>query len=514
MKSFFRRLNGKEVLFLSLLSFVIVLSFLATIFSSFESIYSERVRYTGSISEGMIGNDIKDIKTNLITLLYSGLVRKSADKVMPNLAQKILLSEDGLVYKIFLQSAAKFSDSKNIESIDIEKSLEYAAKSNGDLSGIKFKILDNKSFTLTLKKKNSKLLSLLNFPIYPSSIVPSEIILNNTLVTSGPYNIKSSTLTPNTGKSNFILNRYNNGAENKPYLDTLNLTFYTNEKTAFEAFKNKEVQIVGGIAGDKLSQIQNNKSIHFATTTLSNTYTLFINQNKNEALQDVELRKAMSAAIDRAGIVSSVLGGFGAAKSALVPNVSSTTSFSFPNSVSYKGKQDGKPIEISITTLDTEELVKTSEYIANEWKKLGITSRVNVIKLNDLEETLKERNFDILLYGFSVNDVSDYTFFFHSRERNYPKLNIAHYVNKEVDSILDSKEISLSKLSSQLEKDMPVIFLYAPYYVIAVNDKNINPVSLHDNIYEWYSEKEKVLKIFNQNKTLNNIINKIEQTIY
>ena len=99
------------------------------------------------------------------------------------------------------------------------------------------------------------------------------------------------------------------------------------------------------------------------------------------------------------------------------------------------------------------------------------------------------------------------------------------FANKKVDGILeklkDSKNLSpadiddlTKELSLNIFEEMPIIFLYKPEFLIyngsgvniKLNKNVISPENKYDQIYKWYTQTEKVLKIFNQNK----IINKIE----
>lgn len=94
-------------------------------------------------------------------------------------------------------------------------------------------------------------------------------------------------------------------------------------------------------------------------------------------------------------------------------------------------------------------------------------------------QLLKDRAYDVLLYGLIIGSDPDQYPFWHSSQINFPGLNLSRYTNRTVDDLLVKARVAtdISTLSSlygkiqdQIISDRPTIFLYTPTYTYATND--------------------------------------------
>jgi len=144
-------------------------------------------------------------------------------------------------------------------------------------------------------------------------------------------------------------------------------------------------------------------------------------------------------------------------------------------------RKNGKLLEMEIVTADTAEYRKAAQIISGAWQEVGIKTRITFIPPKDItREVLRERNYDVLLYGILVGNDPDQFPFWHSSQIDYPGLNLARYANSDVDTILDTiretdDEAELVKLYTELQQkiseDIPAIFLYSPTYTYVLTDK-------------------------------------------
>ncbi len=177
-------------------------------------------------------------------------------------------------------------------------------------------------------------------------------------------------------------------------------------------------------------------------------------------------------------------------------------------------RQNGKNdvLRLSITTADTPEYIKTAEQIAQMWRSLGI--QTNVISVNSrqiVRDVLKERNYQILIYGEMIGADPDLYSFWHSTQSDYPGLNLAKFANRDADKLLESARTTLNtdsraklyqKFQGILASELPAIFLYSPTYIMAVS-KDIkgvetgNLVSPQDRLSGlnyWYTKTTRQIK--------------------
>lgn len=423
-----------------------------------------------------------------------------------------------------------------------------------------------------IKKTNStnvqNFLEILSYPII-SKNEKYDTNFSKNLITSSSFKIDSISKDSDGNVTNLNLKRYNNGEEKLPYIKKYNIVFFKNEPDAYTAFQRKEVDLLSGIPGNTLSKIKDDRNFKFDVSQLPNNFAIFFNQNQSEVLRDGDLRQALSDVIDRTSLTNQVLGSFGIPMKNLAgdnPNSKSVddiikslpSSFSFENGVLYYGikktensksanstsdknnksttkktdtaetKTTNKTqVKIKLTTIQNEELVETAKFLANSWKKIGVETEIKIIDRKDLNQLVKERDFEGLLFGFSIKTVSDYYSFFNSKERSFPKLNISNYTNSSVDKILENlnnerktanqKEL-IKQLSDIISKDNPVIILYKPQFVLAHFLKTQiqlpNTIKSEEDRYSyinnWFTDTEKVLSIFSKF----NFINKIDMLLY
>lgn len=559
-------LSPREIILIVGLLFLSFFFFLSFLYKASTLLMADRIMYKGSLTEGVIGmprdtNPFKadnEVEKSLDALLYGTLIKRVHGNAFDlGLAQRVDVSSDGKTYKVTLRDNAKFSDGSPITQDDVIYSLNqiplqknYTVE-KGDSNSLTFQLKKDpdpnflQTFTYPIIKKNE------NF----------DSAYSTGLVTSSFFKIDSVQKDADGNVTAISLSRFDNGEDKIPYLKQYNLVYFKNDVDAYNAFQKKELDLLSGMPGTTISKIVDDKDIKLEVAQLPNNFAVFLNQNENDALRDPGLRKALSDIVDRESLTNQVLGGFGIPEHDILGRKGTTTpvsevidslvsnrssGFSFENGVLYmstkktpqnksSAKSDNNsssnkekvPVTITITTIQNEELVDTANFLAGAWKKIGIDTKINVIDRKDLNGVVKDRDFEALLFGYSIRESKDYYSFFSGKERNYPKLNIANYTSKQVDKILDvlvdeSDPARIADLTNQLSveiaQDNPVIILYKPQFVFAhfLPYQIELPNTIKDDserysmIESWYTDTEKVFKIFN-NKAF---IDKLDMYLY
>jgi ABC-type transport system substrate-binding protein len=81
---------------------------------------------------------------------------------------------------------------------------------------------------------------------------------------------------------------------------------------------------------------------------------------------------------------------------------------------------------------------KVAEMVKVDWAKIGVTANIAIYDVSDLNQNIiKDRDFQVLLFGAITETPSDLYAFWHSSQRTYPGLNISNYVSKELDENLE-----------------------------------------------------------------------------
>jgi ABC-type transport system substrate-binding protein len=147
----------------------------------------------------------------------------------------------------------------------------------------------------------------------------------------------------------------------------------------------------------------------------------------------------------------------------------------------YRKDKGGNILTLNIVTADTPEYKQVAELIAGSWQEIGVRTTVELVPSKDIpRQVLKERDYDVLLYGLIVGSDPDQYPFWHSSQINFPGLNLSRYSNRTVDDLLvkarattDVSAVSslYEKIQDQIISDRPTIFLYTPTYTYATNDR-------------------------------------------
>ncbi len=230
-------------------------------------------------------------------------------------------------------------------------------------------------------------------------------------------------------------------------------------------------------------------------------------QSLDTATDTYEQRKILAASIlDKAGWKLNESTG-------IREKVTSTTTGTGKTQNTSTSKQ---VLSFSLSTANTPELEASAELIKEQLAALGIDVTIKIFEIGTLnEDGIRGRDFETLLFGQVLKHDTDIFAFWHSSQKLSPGLNITGYTNKQVDTLLESavketdyeKRAALyQKISDQLAKDAPVIFLYTPDAIALMNKRVYNPVmppitSPHDRfalIYQWYLHTDHVWNIFTQ----------------
>ena len=519
----------------------------------------------GFLKEGIIGSPrfvnpvlaVSDVDHDLTSLIYSGLMKISLDNSLEtDLAEKYEVSKDGLEYTFTLKDNIYFHDGSKVTTDDIEFTINKIQDSSikspkrPGFYDVKVEKIDSKIIKFILKKPYSPFLENLTIGILPkhlwNNLSPEQFPFsqyNVEPIGSGPYKVnKMETL-----KKNMLLiptyyeftpfNKYSSG---KPFIDKLIINFYGDEKTLIDAYNKGEIESMNSISVDNIPNIKKQKNSEIKTSTLPRVFAVFFNENNSEVLANKEVRQALDKVVDRKKIVNDILGGYGKTLYGPIPSgllnnedkldeestsnledakniltkagwINSTSTNTWTKKIDKK-----KTIElsVSISTLNSPDLVKIAEYVKSDWEKLGVKVDIKQFEFGDLQQNIiRPRKFEALLYGEAIGRDIDFFAFWHSSQRNDPGLNISMYTNSKVDKLLEDArktqdtETRTEKyvaFEEELKKDIPAVFLYSPSFVYVVPNKikglEINTITIPFerflNINKWYIETNNLWKIF------------------
>ena len=241
------------------------------------------------------------------------------------------VSDDGLTYGFELKQGVHFTNGTELTSKDVKFTFERmftpstAAKSTAyfnmiqgaqdmlagsatELSG--FEIVDDYHFNITLEYPFAPFVK--NIGTSYADIFPEDACtaagenwgLGTDLIGTGPYKIEEN---DDTTQVVLVKNEDYHGGEVN--LDELQFIFYDDDQTKLIAYENGDIDLAD-LNASLLSQYQANYADEI--TAYYPLGTAFISMNLNDQyLSDVNVRKAISLAINREELVDAVLNGAG-----------------------------------------------------------------------------------------------------------------------------------------------------------------------------------------------------------
>lgn len=554
--STYKTLSPEKILLFwgsSFLSFVFIFSALVIFNNRF---LIEVPTYGGSIEEGIIGTPrfinpvlaVSDQDKDLTSLVYAGLTKRSeSGQIILDMAESITESEDKLEYTVVLKKGIKFHNGDKLTSDDVIYTISLIQNPNIksprkiEWEGVSVSKKSDNELVFSLKKPFPLFMNILTVGIIPKNLwknlTDEQFSLsdyNIKAIGSGPFmieDVKTSSGIPDK----FTLVSNKNYTLGRPYIEKIVIICYQNEKTMLSAFKDKEITRVHGISDEKIASINYSKQNIVSTSVLPRTFNIFFNPNKNKDLSDKDLRMALSLAINKKEIVDKVLSGYGKTLNSPYPFDETQEENIFDKEkarqILIKNKilkDASSTISITLTTANNEEMREVAEMIKKYWEDIGVNTTLAIYEVSDLNQSvIKDRDFEVLLFGSIVQNPSDLYAFWHSSQRNYPGLNISNYVSKRLDSNLETlreDEDGVERINAydaikkEFEDETPGIFIYSPYMTYITNDKvksslpiySLDNSSRFDLVYKWYRYTEKLWpKVYNKNilEKLQNIIN-------
>ncbi len=523
--------------------------------------------YGGSFSEGIIGSpkhinplliQNTDADKDLVNLIFSGLMKyDEKGKIITDLADSYTVSDDGLVYTFKLKSNLKWQDGEPLTSDDVVFTIITAQNSDYGSSqrilwqGVDVSKTDSQTVVFNLKNKYAQFIANTTLGILPKhiweNIKPSGFALSDTNIKpigSGPYKFSKIRRDTSGNIKSYELvsfDKYNLG---KPYISKITLNFYNSEADLIKAYNSNEVESLSAISAAKLKDIRFLGQLKLKKLKLPRYFAIFFNQNHSKPLGDKNVRSALANATDKQSILKDLLSGNAeVADSPMLPGIidlpDSVTKYPFdielakktldsagwtysdqdkireksaPVPKSKKEKQ-GEPtkLEIKLTTSDWPELVSVANQIKKQWEQLGITVNLEILPIPQLQQAIKERDYDALLFGEVIATEPDPFSFWHSSQKREPGLNLALYDNKDADKLLEDARLTLDRSARMskyddfqkiVAKDIPAIFLYSPDFLYAQPSKIkgnttyliSTPSDRFDTVNNWYIDTKRVKK--------------------
>jgi len=500
----------------------------------------------GEYTEGLTGQPTyvnpvlaaREVDKSLVRLFFNNIF---------DLAETVEATKDGRAWTVRLKEDIFWHDGERLTSDDViftvEKIQDPESRSPLFISwqGVLAQRVSEQEIQFNLGipyaffETNLKSLYILPKHIFAEVPVANWRISDFNLqpIGSGPYRFASYSIEPNGFVTAYHLTANSEYFGEPPLIPNFTIEFFENKESLLAAFNLGRVDGVANLEYRDLPGIKRPYETFYLN--LPSYYAVFFNQSQHLALKDPKVRRALTLAIDKSRLVDMLFGGHATVMRGPIPpntpyfsnnprglSASSSAARALLDEAGWELGEDGirektikntkLALEVTLTVPRVSFLTRTADLIKNDWEKVGVRVDLKVLSLGEVTNvSIKNRDYQMLLFGNILNPAFGLFSFWHSSERFYPGLNLALYNNARADRLIetirqefdpDSRIENFHELQDTIIDDYPAIFLYAPDYLYIASKalKGVDssfiaePADRFLGIPKWHLKTVRVLK--------------------
>ena len=390
---------------------------------------------------------------NMLLHAYECLLIVGEDGTLqPGQAESYEVSEDGLIWTFHLRDGLKWSDGSDLTANDFvyswkrvcdpEVAAPYAETVLGMVKGYDEAIEGNLDALAVTAPDDSTLVVELANPCSYFGSLAAFATLSPVQEATIEANGDAWATAPETYVSNgpFYMTEWVPGSHitfsKNPYywnadaikLDRLKFVLMEDSNAAYSAYQTGEVLLIKDVPTEEIPSLEGTDD--FYVDPIIGTYYISLNL-QNEVFQDVNVRKALSLAIDREYVASTLMQGtYTAAGNLMGPGWMDTDGTEFMSNanggkpyidttnfeanleeakqlLADAGYPDGEGFPtISYTTNDAGYHKVVAEYLQQAWAELGIDLQVNIVEWSSFTPMRRNGEYMVARNGW-VGDYSD-----------------------------------------------------------------------------------------------------------
>jgi peptide/nickel transport system substrate-binding protein len=502
-----------------------------------------------------------DVDRDLCSLVFNGLLRLDAHGLpQPDLAARPPeISPDGLVYTVTLRSDVRWHDGQPFTADDVLFTLNLVKDPDfpgqGDLAElwrtVEVSRVNAYNLAFTLREPFAPFADYLTLGIVPAhalrNVPPADLAstdFNLHPIGTGPFKVQE--VGPSSGQVDHVLLTANTDYYgSQPFLDKIEIKFFADDASVFNAYRAGQVQGIARVAYSDLPRLRQFPHLNVFSAPLAGYSLIFLNLSSPDVpfFQDKQVRQALFYALDRQKPVDEVLGGNGI----VVPGPILPDTWAFDpalptaqpdrekarallDSAGWKIEgsgtstpgivdvavplppdvriKDGKMLGFTLVTSNDPTHRKMAEAIAEQWMAIGVTVTVRSAPLL-VTNFLAPRSYEAVLIDLSLPGDPDPYSFWHETQASGGQ-NYSGYKDRDMSELLEQARRTndwnmrvkfYQRFQAMFADDVPAILLYQPVFTFAVDERvrgvQIGPLEYPSdrfrNVADWYVVTRRVI---------------------
>jgi peptide/nickel transport system substrate-binding protein len=462
-------------------------------------------------------------------------------EITGDLAESWEVSEDGLTWTFHLRPDVTWQDGAPLTAADVVYTYQTIQSAEEDIAPfrsrfmqngepIQFEATDDLTVVATLSEPNASFFTDISVPIVPKHILETQNLrdgeFNRTPIGTGPFQVVEW----NTGES-IVLEANENYFRGRPCLDRIIFQIIPEDQAQVNALLTGDIDFIDNVPGASVAQFENNPEFTLQVAELDSLFSMVFNLER-EQFQDPAVRQALMIAIDRQGVIDTVLQGYGEVHNshfdAVVPFYEQDKLGGYDYDPERAGQildelgitdsdgdgirdVDGEPWVVNIVTF-TEGFRDYSDYaqvVQAYWEDIGIDVELEQRDLATLVDQLYANTqggkpYDVHTTGWSI---------FGPEPNSYSNLyvttdsgtNIASYNNERVNELFaagraetdfDARMAIYEEIEQILWEELPYIPIYRQTQPAVVSNRfNIEDAELNLSLGTNFTHPERIYQV-------------------
>ena len=454
------------------------------------------------------------LEETLLNDLFLGLTTfNSAGEIVPGAAQSWTTSEDGLTWTFNLKPGLKWSDGTPLTATDFVYSLQRlqdpntaaslayfmymlknaAAVNKGTLplAALGVHATDDLTLVMELHEPYPYLPERL---LYPTAFpVPRHIIEAHgdnwikpaNWVSNGAYILGD--WQPQT----YVDLHKNPHFKTQPSIDTVRYYPVVNEQSAYNRFRNNELDVIGSFPVGELTKVKDAYPDALQISDLLSMMYLVFNVER-APFNDVRVRQALSLAVDQSILTEKVVRSGNAPAYSFAPHLLQDYSpAELPHArtplrvrqqqaralLAEAGYTKDNPLRLTLRHVTGMEGKKVNLAVTGMWRQIGVLAQLHQAELRSHFGDLRQGNFDVAWAGWVGESNAEH--YLSLLQSDTGDVNYGRYKNTAFDTLMrqaKTKAVMADRNAILGEAELTVVNEYPviPLYTVAVR-RLVNP---------------------------------------